>query len=155
MLKLDSPEWYTLRDAYGSAEKIPDLLRRLYANPLDKNALNDAWSSLCHQGTIYSASIPAIPHLVMLSTDLQLKDRLEPLLLAGCIASNIRGSEFEVDDELDAFVRAGLRSLLEAIEHAGLTEDELRYSLSGVAAFKGYPSLAKRIDFMEDEDEIQ
>jgi hypothetical protein len=67
MLSLDSPRWGDLRHAYGPASDIPGLLRQL-------QPLSDAvgkpepwftlWSSLAHQGDVYSASFAAVPHVV-------------------------------------------------------------------------------------------
>ncbi len=89
MLSLDSSKWYDLKGAYGSAEKVPNILRRLYADPSDREALDEAWGSLCHQGTIYTASIAAVPHLVSLATNMALRARLGPLVLVGAIAESL------------------------------------------------------------------
>ena len=70
MTQLDSEEWKQLRHAYGTADDIPDLLRAVYANPYTKRgtSMEDVWfrlwSSLCHQGDVYDASIAAVPHFV-------------------------------------------------------------------------------------------
>jgi hypothetical protein len=89
MLSLDSSKWHDLKDAYGSVDNVPNILRRLYADPTNECALNDAWSSLCHQGTIHTASIAAAPHLVSLVTNMALRDRLGPLILVGSIAESL------------------------------------------------------------------
>lgn len=72
MLALDSLEWSRLTHAYGSAENIPALLRRLALHP--RRSLNRTeepwftlWSSLCHQGDAYEASCAAVPHLVAIA----------------------------------------------------------------------------------------
>jgi len=67
MLELSSPRWGELRDAYGSAAKIPELLRQLSALPRDDGSSEPwftLWSALAHQGDVYSASFAAVPHVV-------------------------------------------------------------------------------------------
>ena len=67
MLSLDSPEWSNLTHAYGSATDIPDLLRQLEGLPSsdrDAEPWFSIWSSLAHQGDVYSASFAAVPHVV-------------------------------------------------------------------------------------------
>jgi hypothetical protein len=67
MLELSSPRWGELRDAYGSAAKIPELLRQLSALPSDDGSAEpwfSLWSALAHQGDVYSASFAAVPHVI-------------------------------------------------------------------------------------------
>jgi hypothetical protein len=67
MLELNSPRWGELRDAYGSAAKIPELLRQLSSLPDDKGNSEpwfSLWSALAHQGDVYSASFAAIPYVI-------------------------------------------------------------------------------------------
>jgi hypothetical protein len=67
MLELSSPRWVELSDAYGSAAKIPGLLRQLSALPTDDGSSEpwfSLWSALAHQGDVYSASFAAVPHVI-------------------------------------------------------------------------------------------
>ena len=68
MLALESPFWSELRHAYGAASDIPALLSRLNDYPSEASYQDEPWftlwSSLCHQGDIYSASFAAVPHIV-------------------------------------------------------------------------------------------
>ena len=67
MLELSSPRWSELSDAYGSAAKIPELLRQLSALPSDDGSSEpwfSLWSALAHQGDVYSASFAAVPHVI-------------------------------------------------------------------------------------------
>lgn len=67
MLSLDSPRWRELQHAYGSASDTPLLLRKIQSAP---DAIGESepwftlWSSLAHQGDVYSASFAAVPHVV-------------------------------------------------------------------------------------------
>lgn len=67
MLALDSSRWAELQHAYGSASDTPDLLRKLQSLPDaegDSEPWFSLWSSLAHQGDVYSASFAAVPHIV-------------------------------------------------------------------------------------------
>lgn len=67
MLELSSPRWGELSDAYGSAARIPELLRQLSALPSDDGSSEpwfSLWGALAHQGDVYSASFAAVPHVI-------------------------------------------------------------------------------------------
>ena len=147
MIGLDNPEWQRLEDAYGSAEGIPNLLQQLFADLTDKKAWNNLWSSLCHQNTIYSASVAVAPHLVSMATNLALNDRLGPLILVGSIAACIGQppNYVRADSEFSQCCSKALHLLLELVEHGNLTDRNLRYSLSSVAALLGDSKLANVI----------
>lgn len=67
MFSLESPRWGEMSHAYGPASDIPALLRQLAQQP---DAFGESqpwftlWSSLAHQGDIYSASLASVPHVV-------------------------------------------------------------------------------------------
>lgn len=62
--------WENLNHAYGKASNIPQLLEKLSAYPKEENYEEEPWfslwSSLYHQGNIYSASFAAVPEIVKL-----------------------------------------------------------------------------------------
>ena len=67
MLSLDSPRWKELRHAYGAAIDTPRLLQQLYSYPSSEGESEPwftLWSSLAHQGDVYSASFAAVPYIV-------------------------------------------------------------------------------------------
>lgn len=67
MLSLQSERWSELQHAYGSAADIPALLERLGELPRPNGEAEPwftLWSSLAHQGDVYSASFAAVPHVV-------------------------------------------------------------------------------------------
>jgi hypothetical protein len=78
MLALEDTGWAELKTAYGSARDIPDYLRAIRENPFaglqhDDGSFapftgpwNALWSSLMHQGDVYSASFAAVPHLLQI-----------------------------------------------------------------------------------------
>jgi len=68
MLSLDDPEWDTLKHAYGFADDVPSRLAKLKANPSNTSENEQIWyefyGDITHQGTVYSAAIAAIPHII-------------------------------------------------------------------------------------------
>ncbi len=63
---LDDINWQQLEHAYGTAEEVPRWLRSLASQEVESNALTHLSLSLCHQGTVYSASATAVPYLIEL-----------------------------------------------------------------------------------------
>lgn len=69
MLSLDDAEWSRLSHAYGPATDTPKLLTELAASTAPKSHYESEpwfslWSSLCHQGDVFTASYAAVPHIV-------------------------------------------------------------------------------------------
>lgn len=69
MLPRDSANapWSDVNDAYGPAAEIPVLLNRAEQAPDDVAVWDELWGRLCHQGTIYPASVQAVPYLAELA----------------------------------------------------------------------------------------
>ena len=66
MLGLDDPRWTELRHAYGTASDTPNVLRQLRSTSVSTDREEPwftLWSSLAHQGDVYSASFAACPTL--------------------------------------------------------------------------------------------
>ncbi|MFL5994643.1 MAG: hypothetical protein ACJ736_10060 [Streptomyces sp.] len=63
--ELDLVQWHALTHAYGSAEDVPELIRSLYQNDDEAadEAIYELYGNIHHQGTVYSASAPAVPFL--------------------------------------------------------------------------------------------
>ncbi|MBW5484785.1 hypothetical protein GPJ59_23610, partial [Streptomyces bambusae] len=112
---IDDIDWAALRHAYGPADDVPGLLRA--AGSADAGvrdeALDELASSLCHQGSVYSATAAAVPFLARLALDGP-GDRLRLLwLLHGAAAGS--GREYR---RVRRAVAAALPALL------GLAADE-------------------------------
>lgn len=63
--ELDRVQWHALTHAYGSAEDVPELIRALYESDGETadEAIYELYGNIHHQGTVYSASAPAVPFL--------------------------------------------------------------------------------------------
>ncbi|WKV75974.1 hypothetical protein AW27_033345 [Streptomyces sp. PCS3-D2] len=60
---LDAHPWATVNHAYGPAEDLPDLLRTFAEGGEDaEDALEELYSSIVHQGTVYATSADAAPY---------------------------------------------------------------------------------------------
>jgi hypothetical protein len=63
---LEKVEWGALEHAYGPASNVPAMLRALVSKDDEEReaALWDLFGTVWHQGTVYSASAPAVPFLI-------------------------------------------------------------------------------------------
>ncbi|MFB9442918.1 hypothetical protein Dvina_15750 [Dactylosporangium vinaceum] len=62
--ELDAVAWPDLTHAYGEADDVPDLLRRLADG--EPEALHALYGNIWHQGTVYEATAFAVPFLIEL-----------------------------------------------------------------------------------------
>jgi hypothetical protein len=155
MLDLDSPRWSELGHAYGDAADLPDLLRRLSAG--DGSVMNDLFGSVCHQGSVYSASYAVLPHLVTAARaadDTEL--RAEILILAGSIrASSDDRSGAQPAPDIHASYERALPDALElavATLRAPMDAFTAVHLLQAAAALKGYMTLGRVLDGFLDEE---
>ncbi|MDK9496164.1 hypothetical protein QEZ40_000506 [Streptomyces katrae] len=103
---LDAHPWATVNHAYGPAEDLPDLLRAFAEGGEDaEEALEELYSSIVHQGTVYAASVDAVPYLARIAASG--RQTVDALRLLGCLAE----SEDEHDVEPGA-VRAAVTAQL-------------------------------------------
>ncbi|MGW8394622.1 hypothetical protein [Pseudoduganella sp. HUAS MS19] len=154
-LELNSPAWSRLQDAYGTANEIPQLLADLAGG--NSEPLYDLYGCICHQMTVYSASIAAFPHLVAISATLESDPSLqvEILCLAGAICES---REFEHELQSSEFAAAleealpPAIALAEAALRTSLDPSAAAYLLKSIAAFQKMPVLARALEgFTSDE----
>lgn len=101
-------EWSKLQDAYGPADAVPALLAALDPDPAAE-VWTELWSRICHQGTVYSASYPALPALLDAARGWAPPSRVMPVSLAATIlASPQTGAD---ERARHAALAAELRSL--------------------------------------------
>ena len=151
MLSLDSPHWSKLHHAYGPASNIPNLLRQLESLPSskgDKEPWFSIWSSLAHQGDVYSASFAAVPHVIAyLASDPHKADFSFfqfPAWVEICRRKN--GVPIPQDLAPAYFTAlARLPSLVAAAAEREWDESLLCCALAAVAAAKGFGSVAEAV----------
>ncbi|GGT45278.1 hypothetical protein GCM10010271_56440 [Streptomyces kurssanovii] len=66
---IDDIGWAGLEHAYGSAEDVPDMMRAACSPDPEgrERGFEDLASSLCHQGSVYAATVAAVPFLAELA----------------------------------------------------------------------------------------
>ncbi|WP_043404395.1 hypothetical protein [Streptomyces pluripotens] len=109
---IDQVDWSQLRHAYGSAEDVPALLRDL-ASPVEETAAEaeqELWGSIVHQGTVYTATAPAVPFLARLVAEGVRRSALVGML--GVIAGSVDEHDLPVPGAARGAVAAQLGLLL-------------------------------------------
>src|SRR5579863_4771016 len=108
--KIDQTDWSQLSHAYGEASDVPDMIRALAASDPDnrREELDALWSSILHQGSVYTATAAAIPFLIELLEDPNIHGKNDVLdLLQGAAEGwlDLDGDEAEDGDGLPLHIR--------------------------------------------------
>src|SRR5581483_6556505 len=63
---LDDIAWSSFEHAYGPADDVPELLRALVSGDEEQAeaAVHELYGTIWHQGSVYPATIPAVPFLI-------------------------------------------------------------------------------------------
>lgn len=149
MLSLNSPRWSELRHAYGPASDTPKLLARLDTLPLSQGEEEPwftLWSSLAHQGDVYSASFAAVPHVIEALSRSPLKAGSDYFHFPAWVEVCRKNQKIEVPDDLETDYFASLARLPGLIAAASAREwdsDFLQCAMAALAAAKGNELLAE------------
>ncbi len=152
MLALDDTRWQELAGNFNNGCHTAALLQQAYAGVELETWYDDLFQELCHQYTVSPAAYAALPHLVKLAEG-NPEWRPSMLVLAGaCVSSGdqppaVLASEYEADfDAVASSARVMLGGLLSREQRS---ESETIYLLSALAAFHGFPDLARYIEAQE------
>ncbi len=150
---MNSIEWNTLKHAYGLAGDIPGLLATAEESPPAEHYHQEPWfslwSSLCHQGDVYTASYAAVPRLVEIARKRRGAVGRECLLLTASIEMN-RHSENapvippDLRPQYEAALRDGER-LAQVLLGSAVDELDRRVFRGAIAAFEGNVESAREI----------
>jgi hypothetical protein len=90
---LDAVEWESLSHAFGPADDVPDLLRKLISADADERweAYDELTNSVWHQGTVYSVSPHVVPFLITMLRSSQTPDKRLPAILLALLADGRSG----------------------------------------------------------------
>ena len=90
---IDKIEWSNLTHAYGAASDVPNLLRQLASSSGDdrEHAMHELYGNIWHQGTIYEASVQAVPFLIQLLGSAVVEGKVEIFILLAHLA---RGTSY-------------------------------------------------------------
>ncbi len=147
----DYPRWSKLQHAYGAAGDIPDLLRQLASLPSAEGKQEpwwSLWSSLAHQGDVYSASFAAVPHVVRALTSAPAQADSTYFHFPAWVEVCRQKSKVEVPEDLAPAYFAALAKLPSLVATAaGRPWDDafLACALSAIAAAKGYGAVAEAV----------
>lgn len=153
-LDFEAVDWAGLTHAYGSAEDVPVLVRSLVSPDLEERseALDGLFGSICHQGTVYPASAPAVPFLARAAVAAPDQRALIGLLLSGM--SRQYGEDWSDPSTFSGAVRARLASVLG--ELAPLLADPdpgVRQAMLRIMAVCPPPLVRALCDLREFDDE--
>ncbi|EZP41181.1 hypothetical protein [Janthinobacterium lividum] len=152
-LDLRSAAWASLTDGYGGAEKIPAMLQDLRRG--DAEALDDLYGHICHQGSIYPASVATFPHLVSLAAVTSPDLRAGVLSLAASIHESAGlDEELKASPYVAAFNAAVPAALAMATSDLRQVEDTVTgiYMLKAAASFAGFADVARVLGGFTNEE---
>jgi hypothetical protein len=149
LLPLDSREWANLQHAYGNASDIPALLRQLEALPMSRGKAEpweSIWSSLAHQGDVYSASFAAVPHVVKALSSAPEEADLAYFQFPTWVEICRQRHNISVQAELSAAYFAAIKMLAPlvcAVSENEWDEDFLSVALAALAISNGFATIAE------------
>lgn len=127
---LEDIRWRDLRHAYGAATDTPGLLQRVAQGTVDDETWQALFSSLAHQGTVYSASAVVAPFLIALTHTVQGRDLQGVLELLEPIAEG--GAQNETTSQ--ACVRAAEAGFDRYVELLGHEDARVRALAAQIVA---------------------
>jgi hypothetical protein len=159
LASLNGIRWSELSHAYGFAGDTEPLLRSLYDFPPESRSQAEPWhtlwSSLCHQGDVYSASFAAVPVIVDALRTRPESATLSYFQLPVCIELARVEHHFDVPDDLEKpyfAAIARLPSLVAEASAATWDADMTAVACAAIAVAKGKWRLAELLINIEQSD---
>ena len=148
---MDNTNWGELEHAYGKATDIPDLLSELESYPTcnecDDEPFYTLWSSLCHQGDVYSASYAALPKIVSIIEIAPEKVSYNYFLLPVCIEiARLKGKGPKISKSIEVSYFSAIQTLANLTGKANPEDETMVPVLAAVTAVRyGKAELADAI----------
>ena len=148
---MKSINWNELEHAYGNASDIPQLLNDLKSYPkckdYDQEPFYTLWSSLCHQGRIYSASYAAVPTIVsLIENGIKKVDYNYFLFPVSIEIARLKGNGPEIDSQIESNYFKAIRALGNLTGRINTTDGTMISVLSAATAVcHGKADLAEAI----------
>jgi hypothetical protein len=149
VLTLENRRWLELKHAYGAAGDIPALLRQLEQVPSSKDDAEPwftLWSSLAHQGDVYSASFAAVPYVVKALASAPTKADHSYFQFPAWVEICRSKNNVEIPEDLRAPYFDSMAQLPSLVAQAATRPWDssfLACALAAVAAAKGQPAVAE------------
>jgi hypothetical protein len=153
MLPLDDPRWTECHAEGGHAAHVPRWLRQLLNQPDNLKLFEQQRWMLCSEEVTWSAAFPAAPYFIEAARRAQRAARTEYVCFLGSIVM-YRVSREEADqftkcplDLEPAFQGAVIAAeeMATSVLPGAKSEEAVRRLLAAVAAFKGFPGMARAI----------
>ncbi|MHB1561679.1 MAG: HEAT repeat domain-containing protein, partial [Isosphaeraceae bacterium] len=144
---LDRVNWSQLSHAYGPADDVPGLIRALASGDEDArdHAFQGLFSTIWHQGTVYEATVHAVPFLLELLAARGVAEKETIFGLLGSIADG--NSYMEAHSHLWDEVDPSPEARRERQGQIGLEREHVRAARQAVEAGVG-----TYLDLLADED---
>jgi hypothetical protein len=123
---IDATDWSALTHAYGEAADVPAIFERVQSpdQKVREGALEDLWSTVWHQGTVYSATASAAHVLATLALDARAYERPQLIMLLSEIA---RGCGYAQAHGADGMAPGEVEEVLvEEAKEVGAARDAVR-----------------------------
>lgn len=157
MMPLSDPRWRQFQANYTDGSTVASLLARAYSGESLVHWYDDLFQEICHQYTVSQAAYPAAPHLISLAREYEPFRKHLLILLGTCYAYAERTTSASLpSDIIEAWMQSAqdaLPMVLELLGHHQPNPSDFLYLLSSLAAFSGYPSLARALESIDYEDE--
>lgn len=172
MIALTDPKWSELRGNYGSGTGVAELIVKAQDGAPVNEWYEELFQGLCHQETVSEVAYFAAPHLVEIASSPHAPRRDILILLGACYANagspiaaeleedwhaptrKIISLSAEADYEWQVSARKAISLLVELLA-VPQPELELRYLLSALAAFHGYQWLAKKLETLDVDADME
>ena len=151
LLSLENHRWSELEHGYGHASDTPGLLRQLAEHPDssdDKEPWFMLWSSLAHQGDVYSASFAAVPHVVHAIASSPLKVDFSYFQFPAWVEICRIKNDVSVPEDIAPAYFESLSRLPSLVAAASAREWDATFlscALSALAASKGQVTIAEAV----------
>ncbi len=157
MLDKHSDRWAELNHAHGTAIDTPEQLYELLESENYGNDPNDVlFGCLCHQGSIYTATYAAVPHVVRALPTQSTDGKIWLFAFLGRVA--IARDAAPVPDDLQpAYLRAledAKSAVLVLAQQTGTTNADYCHLLSSVPALHGLDTTHEIVDWMLTAHEV-
>lgn len=157
MLSVDSPRWAELEHAYGDATDTPSQLYELLERQNYGDDPNDVlFGCLCHQGTVYTATYAAVPHVVNAISTQSTNSKIWLFTFLGKVA--ISSDAAPIPDDLRAAYLSAMSQaaylVMDVGHQPGIPGVDYYHLLSSVPALHGLPIVHEVVEWMLTADEI-
>lgn len=157
MLDLSDKHWSEFQANYTNGSTVAALLERAYSGESLDRWYEDLFQEICNQYTVSAAAYPAAPHLVHLAGENDLYRKHLLVLLGAChaFADETAGQTIPADvrEAWAQSAKDAIPLVLQLLAEPQSSSSDLIYLLSSLAAFSGYPSLARALEGIDYDKE--